>query len=984
MGGFTTVDDDSHELISIDSVDDPDATNNHGENAFGPSQEAPNLPASERYEILHTHAEGGLGRVSLAEDRELRRNVALKQIKSRATETSRQRFVFEAKVTGYLEHPGIVPVYSFASDEAGNPFYTMRFVDGDTLGDAIKHFHQRPADPDDPVPSQHEGHPSADRYNSFAFRQLLNRFVDLCNAIDYAHHRGIIHRDLKPANVMLGRFGETLVVDWGLARQVGGAANKVNEESIETLPDDALTFEDENAGTTRPGAVVGTPAFMSPEQANGTTIKLTPQSDIYSLGSILYVILTGQRAFHGKQVSQVLEKVRASEFSAPRDIERATPRPLNAICLKAMSIDPKDRYGSARELADDIDRWLADEPVQAWPEPLATRAMRWMKHHRVAVASSVVGLVIATASLGVILGVQRTANRRLAEANTNERAATEEAEKQFDLAVSAIQKYHDDIASDFLLGQAEFRELRDNLLQAPRAFYDQLTQTLEQKERPSRRQRVSLYNAHVQLGNLAEDLAAYQDGIKAFRKADQILDDLVVEFPDDVQFAEDHVRTTHSLAFLQGIIGESADAESSLREAEQMLDAFTPRDVDQQKWDLLRASLLRQRATLFSSQSRPDAATRCYEESLEIRRAILGGEVSNREETSQLAGTLNDYGNLLSNRGRVEEAEAAMRESATLLEQLLKEQPDAAFDTYRLASVYTNLAYICQATERVTEAIEIYEKSEPLFRTLTDEGSNIVVFQSGLASTLNNLGLLYADLENFDRAEDYYREALSIKERLVADHPLSIEYRVSLGGGYSNFGGFKYRTDDKPSAAEWFTRSIDTLAEVLEESPDQTTARYFSRSAHTNRGRTYRKLERHLDAAKDFLAASTFETDPQQQRSLLNQYAQSLAMGGQHRQAIIAAESLESNAKSDNDYFGLAFIYALAVTSAENDEKLDREGKEQQLQDYTERAVKALKAMNATGMVPRDVFQNLLEANEFLEPLRGREAFETFRAEFES
>ncbi len=167
--------------------------------------------AGQRFRILRPHAKGGLGEVFVARDEELRREVALKQIQDRHADDarSRARFLLEAEVTGGLEHPGVVPVYGLGQYPDGRPFYAMRFVKGDSLKDAIERFYQADASGRDPGE------------RSLEFRKLLGRFIDVCNAVGYAHSRGVLHRDLKPGNVMLGPYGETLVVDWGLAKVVG-------------------------------------------------------------------------------------------------------------------------------------------------------------------------------------------------------------------------------------------------------------------------------------------------------------------------------------------------------------------------------------------------------------------------------------------------------------------------------------------------------------------------------------------------------------------------------------------------------------------------------------------------------------------------------------------------------------------------------------------------------------------------------------------
>ncbi len=387
---------------------DPYAT--HGSSA--PRTPSPSAP---RFRVLRPHAKGGLGEVFVARDLELPREVALKQIQGRHADDpeARARFLREAEVTGGLEHPGVVPVYGLGCYDDGRPFYAMRFIRGENLQEAIRRFHQ--AD----TPGRDPGE------RSLALRELLGRFVAVCNAIAYAHSRGVLHRDLKPGNVMLGPYGETLVVDWGLARPVSHPAVAGEEPLLAVAPAGAVL--------TQVGSAVGTPPFMPPEQAAGRLDLLGPASDVYSLGATLYCLLTGQAPFQGDDVGAVLRRVQRGDFSPPRQLKRGVPPSLEAVCLKAMALKPEGRYASARALADDIEHWLADEPVSARREPWRDRARRWLGRHRTLVTATAVALLVGTVSLII-------ATALLAVANEGERAATSAALKSMQEAQEWRQK----------------------------------------------------------------------------------------------------------------------------------------------------------------------------------------------------------------------------------------------------------------------------------------------------------------------------------------------------------------------------------------------------------------------------------------------------------------------------------------------------------------------------------------------------------------
>jgi WD40 repeat protein/serine/threonine protein kinase len=378
---------------------------------------------------------GGIGQVWVARDAELDREVALKELRpERASDPSMvARFLREARVTGRLEHPGIAPVYEMATGADGEPpFYTMRFVHGRTLTEAVQDYHRGRA----------EG-----RIGTSGLIQLLNAFVSVCNTVAYAHTRGVVHRDLKGQNVVLGDFGETIVLDWGFAKILGQEPEDNERESTPhpgcspteaVLPNACAAFpkacplapescpltpdacplspgschlSPDPADHTQAGQLLGTPAYMSPEQAEGRLDRIDFRTDVFGLGAILYEILAGRPPFVGENTAEVLRRARAGQVPPPQAVAAGVPRALAAVCTKAMARRPGDRYQSATDLARDIQHWLADEPLQGCREPWWDRGQRWARHHKAML------LVLTAVSVfgGLALALLSEARSRLAQ-----------------------------------------------------------------------------------------------------------------------------------------------------------------------------------------------------------------------------------------------------------------------------------------------------------------------------------------------------------------------------------------------------------------------------------------------------------------------------------------------------------------------------------------------------------------------------------------
>ena len=339
------------------------------DNAVERLREEADLPdlGSSKYLVIHKLGSGGMGTVYLAQDVDLGRKVAVKVMNTtEQTAALAARMTREARIVALLEHPSIVPIHDVDTLADGRVFYAMKLVQGARLDEFAT--------------------------STTSLSDLLRVFQKVCEAVAFAHARGVIHRDLKPENIMVGQFGEVLVMDWGVAKVLEGGRGDTqtstpNEAAELSTVDDADLVAtlplsgDGSPADTRSGTVIGTPAYMAPEQSRGETELLDQRSDVYALGAILYFLLSRRPPFESANATGAREP-RGDYPARPRQIDPKNPRAIEAICLKAMSERRDDRYASAQEVAGDIVRFLDGNPVSAYRENIIEKAGRWLNKNR--------------------------------------------------------------------------------------------------------------------------------------------------------------------------------------------------------------------------------------------------------------------------------------------------------------------------------------------------------------------------------------------------------------------------------------------------------------------------------------------------------------------------------------------------------------------------------------------------------------------------
>ena len=740
------------------------------------------VPKDERFELIRPHKQGGIGQVWLARDSELQREVAVKEIQPRYAEREdyRSRFVLEAEITGSLEHPGIVPVYSLGRDAKGRPYYAMRFIKGESLAVEIERFHKKFGESLGDADTKGAGTQDGEKKDSekaeqkpagekdgdstaavrskwgIEFRQLIGRFLDVCDAIDYAHSRGVLHRDLKPLNIMLGPYGETLVVDWGLAKKLGTADNarQAGEGDFDPPAADVNATIPEG---TQHGVAIGTPAYMSPEQARGLIDQLGPASDVYSLGATLYELITGKPPFHEKKLANAIAKVRAGDFPPPRSLDRTIPAPLEAICLKAMANRPTDRYGSVRALAQDIEHWLADEPTAAYPESRVEKMTRWFRRHRAWTLAAGVALVgISVVAIIAALGID-WARRR-------EEVARVEAETNFAMAQEAVDGYLTNVSENTLLKEQEsvdFRTLRRDLLKSALSFYEKFV--AQRKDDPRLRQQLA--KAYFRVGQITREIDSLTQAMGAFRSAQGIWEPLVGANPKDRELSNNLAECFLAIGKLHSFSGDFRSALVMLGRSRAILERLWQENLAEPLYQSNLADCCSEIGIVHAKLDEPDVSLAILEKARAIQQGLVDRYPESLAYKKGLAENLNVIG----------------------YAQYTHKDNKAALETF---------AEVQKICETLLKGVGYGPKPSWLLNLLP--------------LSLQNIGsILHHDYGELEKALPFYEGALKYRSELADLHPSVTRYREKLGESYREIAQLEHDVHQDGKAFESIQAAID-------------------------------------------------------------------------------------------------------------------------------------------------------------------------------
>jgi tetratricopeptide (TPR) repeat protein/tRNA A-37 threonylcarbamoyl transferase component Bud32 len=779
----------------VEAIADGEPSTDASGEGTGPEQPGTPVPGQiADYEVLGELGRGGMGVVYRARQKGLKRLVALKVIRMRelVSADEARRFRAEAEMAAALDHPHVVPVHE-VSEHEGQLFYSMRLMEGGSLAAQLERFR------DDP----------------HAAARLV---ATVARGVHHAHQRGILHRDLKPANILLDTEGQPHVSDFGLAKRV-----------------------ESDGSLTQTGAIVGTPQYMAPEQTQGQKGAVTTATDVYGLGAVLYALLTGKAPFRGDTVLETLEQVREREPASPRRSNAKVDRDLETICLKCLAKDPGRRYGSAEALAEDLERWLNGEPIQARRVGTGERIRKWVRRRP---ALAALAAVSALASLALVSG--------LLWHDARMKAAAEEARQERDIADEerrwarqAVDDMYTEVAEKWLARQPHLTPLERQLLEKAERYYQHAAE--QTGSDPEVRRQAA--KARSRLGALQFRLNRPDDAAESLRTAIVALEQLRADFPEEADFRYELGLSQERLGQALSLAGRAREAEEALQQGIGLLEELAAAFPERAEYRVQLAETQEKLAGVLERLGQGNAAEKMYQQAIEAQQNLRDEALADVQRCSALAFSqgslagllvnsgrhreaeqpclqalallqklpatarrmpsfraqrsawLNTLGATLSRTGRLAEAERAFRDALTVQEELAGDFPNVPECQAALAARYGNLGVVLKAMGRPDDAEKAYTRAIEILRQTAKDRPNVPLFRQNQAEFEYNLGnLLFHDPRRMADAESAYQRAIKLQTALVTELPRQPEPQNKLAWSYQSLGAL-YRTRGRPDEA---------------------------------------------------------------------------------------------------------------------------------------------------------------------------------------
>jgi serine/threonine protein kinase/tetratricopeptide (TPR) repeat protein len=800
------------ELAGTTGTFDPDAPPAAPTADFPGKDERVGAVLAGKYKLVEEIGEGGMGSVYMAQQTEpVKRAVAVKVIKAGMdSKAVLARFEAERQALAMMDHPNIAKVLDAGTTENGRPYFVMELVKGV------------------PITEYCDAH-------KLTPRRRLELFVPVCLAIQHAHQKGVIHRDIKPSNVIVAMYDDKpvpKVIDFGVAKAAGPA-----------LTDKTLM--------TGFGAVVGTPEYMSPEQANLNNLDIDTRSDVYSLGVLLYELLTGttpvDRKCLGKaallEVLRIVREVEAPKPSAklsssttlpsvaanrgtePAKLSKLMKGELDWVLLKALEKDRARRYETANSLVRDLQRYLADEVVEARPPSAGYRLKKFVRRHKgQVIAAGLVLFALLAGVIGTTWGLIRAerANAGLAAKNAELDAERDKVQARFDTAVKAIETFHTGVSEDALLKNAEFKELRTKLLKEAARFYEDLEKQLAGQTDPKSRK--TLAAGYFQLAELTDKIGDQKQALELYRKALVIRRELATEPGADVETRLDVALSLCATGTLLLNTGDPTAALAAFQEQHDLaaaLEAESPTDAVR----VIRAYGYNGIGFVLDDTGKKAEALDAYRKALALYRKLPeSGQFHDPGQGFKFGlqlqtGTLSSIGVVLATTGKLAEGLGSFRKASEIMERLAEAHPANTSVQAYLANSYGNIAAALIESGKPAEALEALRKALAVRQKLVDASPAVTDYQARLAWHHRVIGIALLNTGKPAEAQTANRKAFEISQKLVKDNPAVTAFQDDLANDHNIIGVALVSTGKPVEALEAYCQALAIIQKLANADP---------------------------------------------------------------------------------------------------------------------------------------------------------------------
>jgi tetratricopeptide (TPR) repeat protein len=781
------------------------------------------FPAIPNYKILGVLGKGGMGIVYKARHLGLNRLVALKMILSsaHADDIALRRFKTEGEAVAKLQHPNIVQIYDVGTFE-GHPFFALEFLEGGSLHDALEGTPQLP-------------------------KRAAEMVEALARAMFHAHQQGIVHRDLKPANILMTPEGTPKITDFGLAKPI----------------------EQEELGLTRTGAILGTPTYMAPEQAQGNNKAVGPGADIYALGAILYDMLTGRPPLRGTTIVDTLQLVQFVDPVPPRQLQPKVPADLQTICLRCLHKEPNRRYSNAAELAEDLRAFLEDRPIKARPVSVWERTVKWARRKP---AEALLAVVLLLAGLGLIAGLVNYAKQQhqlalKAEENVRLADAAKEAAEEKKQEAQARQKEaqeHEEkmkverdkanderkiaqenlghaqgavtdliyVAQKRLPNEPHLERLREDILNKALEFSKSFL--VKQSDNPAVRFQAA--EASRLVGDIQEMLHHHQEAAKAYQEAIHLYDELFGD-SDRQQISRFEAAGTYlNLWVVQAGLKEAPQASHSLERAQELLKGLIRDYPEKGEYRQVLAMTYNNEAIQWQTAGKLTEAEKSYLQALDLFAHVSPTLLASPSFQVELAKTEKNLGVLyqkqvgmaraekrsanrydlmaqgLKATAASQKAEAVYRRALGRLLKLVEAFPDEVAYRKELGEAYNNLAFLMRSRDPAA-AEALYDEVIALYSRLSAQFQAVTDYRNLLALTLVRRAEARRRVGAPDKAQQDLEKALTLLDRLSADNPTWPEYQLATARALNSLGAL-LSTEDPVKARHLWEKARELCAKL--------------------------------------------------------------------------------------------------------------------------------------------------------------------------